>query len=78
MSLELSTRLGQPAFVVPSEGEEARALAGWIALAVLSLAALVAALTGLSVLVIWRLGFGVPAASARLQRIEFGPDGFAR
>jgi len=50
--------------------------------AVLSLAALIAALTGLSVLVIWRLGFGVRRASApppaRLRSVEFGPDGFAR
>ena len=52
--------------MIPRHGDEERpafALTGWIALAVLYLVALVAALTGLSVLVIWRLGFGVPRAS---------------
>jgi len=58
--------------VIPRHGDEERpafALTGWIALAVLYLVALVAALTGLSVLVIWRLGFGaasITAAPARL------------
>lgn len=59
--LELSARLGQPVFVVPSPGEEAHALIGWIALAGLSLVVLVAAATGLVLLLIWRLGFGRPA-----------------
>jgi len=56
--LDLSVRLGQPAFVVPSIGEEVRALAGWIVLLVLSVLDLGAALTGLVMLLAWRLGFG--------------------
>ena len=62
VNLELGTRLGQPAFVVPSPGEEASALAGWIAVAVVSLTVLAVAELGLGVLLIWRLGFGVPRA----------------
>ena len=61
MRLEVGTRLGQPAFVVPSPGEEAHALGGWIALAALCLVALIAALAGLGLLLVWRLGFGMPA-----------------
>jgi hypothetical protein len=58
VSLDLSAHLGQPAFVVPSEGEEAHALIGWIILAGLSLLVLLAALVSLGVLLAWRLGFG--------------------
>lgn len=63
VSLDLSAHLGQPAFVVPSEGEEAHALIGWIILAGLSLLVLLAALIQLAVLTAWRLGLGgAPAA----------------
>jgi hypothetical protein len=58
VSLDLSAHLGQPAFVVRSEGEEAHALIGWIILAGLSLLVLLAALVSLGVLLAWRLGFG--------------------
>jgi hypothetical protein len=58
VSLDLSAHLGQPAFVVPSEGEEAHALIGWIILAGLSLLVLLAAIVSLCVLLAWRLGFG--------------------
>lgn len=64
MSLELGTRLGQPAFVVPAPGEEVHALVGWIGLAVLALAVLVGAGVGLGQLVTWRLGFGRPATAS--------------
>jgi hypothetical protein len=50
VSLDLSTHLGQPAFVIRSEGGEARALIGWIVLAGLSLLVLRAALVSLGVL----------------------------
>lgn len=59
--LDLSARLGQPVFVVPSPGEEAHALAGWIVLGGVSLVVLVAAAAGLVLLLTWRLGFGRPA-----------------
>ena len=58
VSLDLSAHLSQPAFVIPSEGEEAHALIGWIILAGLSLLALLAALVSLGVLLARRLGFG--------------------
>ena len=58
VQIALAASPGQPVFVVPSEGEEAHALAGWIILLVLSLATLIAALVGLIRLLIWRLGFG--------------------
>jgi hypothetical protein len=58
VSLDLSAHLGQPAFVVPSEGEEAHALMGWIILAGLCLLVLLAALVPLGLLMAWRLGFG--------------------
>ena len=58
--IALSSYPGQPVFVVPSPGEEARALAGWIALAVLSLVVLIAAMTGTVLLLTWRLGLGKP------------------
>jgi hypothetical protein len=62
VSLELDTRAGQPVFIVRSEGAEARALAGWIALAVLSLGVLVGAVIGLGVLLTWKLGFSATVA----------------
>jgi hypothetical protein len=40
--IRLAADLGQPVFVVPSPGEEAHALAGWIVLAGPSLAVLIA------------------------------------
>jgi len=58
--LDLSAYPGQPVFVVPSPGEEAHALSGWIALAGLSLVVLIAAMTGLVPLLAWRLGLGKP------------------
>ncbi len=66
--LDLSARLGQPVFVVPSPGEEAHALIGWITLTGLSLVVLVAAAAGLVVLLYWRLGFGKPALAAQPGR----------
>lgn len=67
--LDLSARPGQPVFAVPSPGEEAHALTGWIALAGLSLVVLIAAATGLVVLA-WRLGFGTPVPPAQLPDIS--------
>ena len=58
VSLDLSAHLSQPAFVIPSEGEEAHALIGWIILAGLSLLVLLATLVSLGVLLARRLGFG--------------------
>ena len=58
--LALSAYPGQPVFVVPSPGEEAGALSGWIALAGLSLVVLIAAMTGTVLLLTWRLGLGKP------------------
>jgi hypothetical protein len=69
VTLDLTASLGQPAFVVPSEGEEVRALAGWIALAILSVVVFVAALALLIVLAAWRLGFGAPDG----YRTQAGP-----
>ena len=63
--IALSAYPGQPVFVVPSPGEEAHALSGWIALAVLSLVVLIAAMTGLVPLLAWRLGLGTPVPAAR-------------
>ncbi len=63
--LDLSARPSQPVFVVPSPGEEAHALIGWIALAGLSLVVLVAAAAGLVLLLYWRLGFGKPAPAGQ-------------
>jgi hypothetical protein len=68
VALDLTANLGQPAFIVPSEGEEARALAGWIALALLSVLVFFAALIPLIVLAVWRLGFGTPAPDGRPGR----------
>lgn len=58
--LDLLAQLGQPAFVVPSEGEEVHALTGWIILAGLCLLVLLAALGSLGLLLARRLGFGAP------------------
>jgi hypothetical protein len=52
---ELTEAPGQPVFVVPSEGQEARALAGWIVLTGAALLILVASLFGLGWLAWWRL-----------------------
>jgi hypothetical protein len=57
--ITLSAYPGQPVFVL-SPGEEAHALGGWIALAVLSLVVLIAAMTGTVLLLTWRLGLGKP------------------
>jgi hypothetical protein len=58
--LALAAYPGQPVFVVPSPGEEAGALRGWIVLAGLSLMVLMAAMTGTILLLTWRLGLGKP------------------
>jgi hypothetical protein len=59
----LAVHVGQPAFAVPSPGEEAHALIGWIVLAGLPLIVVLAALTALVRLLAWRLGFGLPVRS---------------
>jgi SAM-dependent methyltransferase len=64
LSLDLAVQLGQPAFAVPSPGEEAHELIGWIVLAGLPLVVVLAALTALVRLLAWRLGFGSPVRSA--------------
>jgi hypothetical protein len=64
VTLDLAAQLGQPAFAVPSPGEEAHALIGWIVLAGLPLIVVLAALTALVRLLAWRLGFGLPVRSA--------------
>jgi len=71
VTLDLGTRVGQPVFVVRSEGAEVRALAGWISLAVLSLGVLLAAVIRLGILTTWKLGFGGPAGPGPGL-----PDGF--
>jgi len=58
VSVDLSAHLGQPAFVLLSEGEEAHALIGWIILAGLCLLAVLAALVTLGLLLAGRLGPG--------------------
>lgn len=73
VALGLGADLGQPVFVVPSPGEEAHALIGWIALAVLSLVVLAGAGLGLGLLLVWRLGFGVPVPPVRSRG---APPGF--
>jgi hypothetical protein len=55
VQIELVTSPGQPVFVVVSEGQEARALAGWIALTGAALLILVLSLAGLGMLAWWRL-----------------------
>jgi hypothetical protein len=54
--IELTAHRSNPVFALPSEGEEARALSGWIVLALGSLLAAAASLAGLVVLARWRLG----------------------
>jgi hypothetical protein len=68
VTLDLTANLGQPAFIVPSEGEEVRALAGWIAFAILSILVFFAALIPLVMLAARRLGFGAPAADGPQAR----------
>jgi hypothetical protein len=46
---------GPPVFVVPSEGQLARSLVGWIALAGAAALILIVSLAGLGALVWWRL-----------------------
>jgi len=72
VSLDLSAHLSQPAFVLPSEGEEAHALIGWIILAGLCLLVLLAALVSLGLLLARRLGFG--GAPVPGGRADAGPD----
>jgi hypothetical protein len=58
--IELASSPGQPVFVVPSEGQLARSLIGWIALTGAGLVILLLSLTGLGFLAWWRL---IPAPS---------------
>ena len=55
VQIELTNSPGQPVFVVPSEGQEARALTGWIALTGAALLILIVSLFGLGRLAWWRL-----------------------
>jgi hypothetical protein len=55
VQIELTTSPGQPVFVVPSEGQEARALTGWIVLAGAALLILLVSLACLGWLAWWRL-----------------------
>jgi hypothetical protein len=55
VEIELTTAPGQPVFVVPSEGQEARALTGWIVLAGAALLILLLSLACLGRLAWWRL-----------------------
>jgi hypothetical protein len=55
VQIELTAPAGQPVFVVPSEGQQARALAGWIVLAGAALLTLLVSLAGLGRLAWWRL-----------------------
>jgi hypothetical protein len=57
VQIELTDSPGQPVFVVPSEGQEARSLIGWIALTGAALLILIASLVGLGRLAWWRLSF---------------------
>ncbi len=61
VQIELAAPAGQPVFVVPSEGQQARALAGWIVLAGAAVLTLLASLAGLGRLAWWRL---TPALSS--------------
>jgi hypothetical protein len=61
--IELATTPAQPVIVLPSPGEEAHALAGWIVLTVASLLSLIATAIPLCYVLAWRLGFG----TARMQ-----------
>ena len=61
VQIELAASPGQPVFVVPSEGQQARALTGWILLAGAALLTLLVSLTGLGRLAWWRL---TPALSS--------------
>ncbi|HEX8006047.1 MAG TPA: hypothetical protein VF482_06420 [Trebonia sp.] len=73
MSFDLSADLGQPAFVVPSPGEEARALIGLIIFAGVSLLILLAVLIQLAMLLAWRLGLGGAPVPGGYPNAE--PDG---
>lgn len=55
VQIELAASPGQPVFVVPSEGQEARALTGWIVLTGASLLILLVSLVSLGKLAWWRL-----------------------
>jgi hypothetical protein len=55
VQIELTTSPGQPVFVVPSEGQEARALTGWIVLTGAALLILLVSLACLGRLAWWRL-----------------------
>jgi hypothetical protein len=73
--IELAASPGQPVFVVPSEGQLARSLIGWIALTGAALLILLLSLTGLGFLAWWRL---TPALSqfvpgAEPSRLNGGP-----
>ena len=62
--IELAAAAGQPVFVVPSEGQLARSLARWIALAAAALVILALSLAGLLVLAVWRLTSDSPTLQA--------------
>jgi hypothetical protein len=72
VQIELATSPGQPVFVVPSEGQEARALTGWIVLTGAALLILLVSLACLVRLAWWRL---VPAPLVREQADGSGASG---
>jgi hypothetical protein len=72
VQIELTTSPGQPVFVVPSEGQEARALTGWIVLTGAALLILLVSLACLVRLAWWRL---VPAPLVREQADGSGASG---
>jgi hypothetical protein len=55
---DLTAQVGQPVYVLPSEGAEVHTLFGWIVLGVGSLLIAIVALVGLAYLLAWRLGLG--------------------